>query len=269
MISFIFPSDPFELKKCEEDYIEEYNELKSRGYKVHLINVDDIGKVMPVIEEEQQFVYRGWMLKSEGYEALDKALNGQLLINTQQYIASHHLPQWYDSIKQLTIESIITNEENVKTDFLQLGWTQAFIKDYVKSLKTGKGSIVDGVDDIERAIKDMKQYRGYIEGGIVLREVKQLDERSEKRFFIINNEIYSNEQTIEPAIYDLLEEVVSKHDAIFYSVDVVKDKNDKLYLIEIGDGQVSGLVDWNTNKFIDALVKISPQKINNRKNIYK
>jgi hypothetical protein len=42
----------------------------------------------------------------------------------------------------------------------------------------------------------------------------------------------------------------------FFSVDVVKTKNAKDRIVEIGDGQVSDYVGWNLNRFVDVLQQL-------------
>jgi hypothetical protein len=45
-----------------------------------------------------------------------------------------------------------------------LGWNEFFVKDYVKSLKTSRGSIVRDPSDICAVVAEMEQFRGEIEG---------------------------------------------------------------------------------------------------------
>lgn len=114
-------------------------------------------------------IYKGWMLNSEQYEfAILVYFKENLIVKPQNYLNSHHSVYWYDVLKEFHDQSFYTTENNAKEDYKKLNLEKSFIKDYVKSLKTGKGSIVDSVEDIDRAIKEMKQYKGYIEGGIVL-----------------------------------------------------------------------------------------------------
>lgn len=262
MIGLLLPCSPMDKKQPDYGYEDEYEKYKALGYLVYLINIEDLdnSKIYPQLDENIKLIYRGWMLSEENYQKLEKATNNQLLINSKQYLYSHHLPNWYNEIADLTISSFITNEKDVLNDFNILDWKQAFIKDYVKSLKTGKGSIVYNIEDIQRALQDMKQYKGFIEGGIVLREVIDLQPHTETRFFIFNGAVYSNEQiennTLEQEKLNIAKEVAKKHDALFFSVDIAQDNTGKLWVIEIGDGQVSDYVGWDLNKFANIFQNI-------------
>lgn len=246
MTAIVFPSDCFSNKKVEESFVEEFNAFKKAGYNIYLINLDDY-KVFPKLEDDN-LIYRGWMLTEEQYKKLNEILNGKLLINVNEYLKSHYFPGWYYSIENFTVKSIISNKENAVNDFEKSSWDKAFIKDYVKSLKSGKGSIVDSSEDLKRALYDMNKYRGFIEGGVVLREVKSFDEKTENRFFVLNGEVFSKSKNDEMLIF--AKEVAKNHNALFFSLDIAKLDNGEFLVIEIGDGQVSEAKDWNIEDFV-------------------
>lgn len=259
MVGFVFPSDFMNTKKPDEFYESEYRSFKEAGYPVYLVNIDDFdgSKLFPTLGDDQ-LIYRGWMMDEEKYEKLNQKVNGQLLVNTSDYLKSHHLPGWYEAIKEFSIDSVITTEDKAADAFKSLGWDKAFIKDYVKSLKTGKGSIVDSAEDVERALEDILKFKGFVEKGIVFRKVVELEQESETRFFVLNGKVFCN--SINEEMQDVVEQVAQKHDALFYSVDVVKDKQGKLLVIEIGDGQVSDTVGWDMDKFVDIFKGFKNQR---------
>jgi hypothetical protein len=260
MISFIFPSDFLNNKIVDSAYKEEYSAFIKNGFNVYLINIDDLdnSKINPALNINDVLIYRGWMLSKENYIKLYNKTNHQLKINPEEYIYSHHLPNWYNEIKELTIESYITTEENMKIKFLETGWSNAFVKDYVKSLKTGKGSVVDSEKDLSRAIEDIKKYKGFVEGGIILRKVMNFKNETEKRFFVLNGKVYSNEENEE--MFKLAEKTIEKHNAFFYSVDIIRDELNKCHIIEIGDGQVSDMVGWDIENFTNIFKNIKLSK---------
>jgi hypothetical protein len=249
MLGFLFPSDFMNNKKPDEFYEEEYKLFKDAGYPVYLVNTDDLdgSKVYPTLGDHE-LIYRGWMLSEEQYTKMYKKLHQQLLVNPENYLKSHHLPGWYESIKKFTIESVITTEEDAVKTFKSLGWEQAFMKDYVKSLKTGKGSIVDSPEDVERALEDIRKFKGFVEKGVVFRKVKEFMPDSETRFFVLNGKVYG--PSIDEDLYYMAEKASHKHDALFYSIDVAKNKDGELFVVEIGDGQVSDTVGWNLENFV-------------------
>lgn len=268
--NFIYPSNPFDSKKVDETFEEEYNAVKIY-FSPLLIDVDQLNeaksfqKILNVEDfKDTQYIYRGWMLTPENYQLLESGLQGQLKVSTQEYLSHHYLPNWYDKIDIFTPKSIITTEDNAVNDFNKSGWSQAFVKDYVKSLKTGKGSIVDSSADLARAFKDMKHYRGFIEGGIILREVHDFNPETELRFFVIDSKLQSPVESISENQLNLLVSVINLFPgSFFYSIDLIKDKSGKDWLVEIGDGQVSDCVGWDVDKFAKALSVVN--KTNNFK----
>jgi len=258
MLGFVFPSDFINNKKPDEFYEKEYNLFKSAGYPVYLINIDELqhAKVYPSLGDDE-LIYRGWMLSEEQYTQMYKKLDRQMLVRPCDYLKSHHLPGWYENIKKFTIESVITTEQDAATTFTELGWDKAFMKDYVKSLKTGKGSIVDSAEDVERALADIRQFKGFIEKGIVFRKVKDIEPDSETRFFVLNGKIFSPVDNED--MYYIADKVSHKHDALFYTIDIARNSVGELFVVEIGDGQVSDTVGWNIENFVEMFKGFNPE----------
>lgn len=257
----LYPSSPLNKQQVDECFEKEYYACQKIGLMVGLIDIENISKIQltPSLLSSSRIVYRGWMLDDSKYQLLENRFGTQLLTSKYNYFMSHFLPNWYEDIKYLTIPSIITDENEVYEKFDQFEG-KAFLKDYVKSLKTGKGSIVDSKEDISRAIHDMKSYKGNIEGGIVLRKVVELIPESETRYFVIRNVVYSpiiNDPSCSK--YQLANKVVKQLESknlTFYSIDIALQNNAIPVVIEIGDGQVSDYVNWNVENFASILVHI-------------
>ena len=98
----------------------------------------------------ETLMYRGWMLTAEEYAKLESMVaqaGARMRTTTQQYLNAHHIPNWYPLLKEFTAETVVfTNEQLATVDIVaelqKLAWHQFFLKDYVKSLKTGDGSLV-------------------------------------------------------------------------------------------------------------------------------
>ncbi len=259
MIAFILPSNPMNKKEPDYGYEDEFNKLKENNFKVYLINVDDLESSKPFpLYENEQLIYRGWMLSEEKYEIMNQKVNGNLITNTKDYLYSHHIVGWYNEIKENTFETYFATIENAKEVLKKTQWSKAFVKDFVKSIKTGKGSIIDSEEDIDRIQEDMLKYKGFIEGGIVFRKVEEFDKNSETRFFILNNKIFSPKE-VSSEMFNLVNEISKKHSAFFYSVDIIK-QDDNYKVIEIGDGQVSDMVGWDIDNFIDIFKSLENKK---------
>lgn len=251
--TFIYPCDSFNSKVVEPTFEKEYNAIKNNLNTV-LVNTDELKSYYSQIQEPA--IYRGWMLKESEYRALEKSCNGFLKVSTETYLSSHHLPNWYNNLTEFTPQSIITTENNAKEAFENSGWNQAFIKDYVKSLKTGKGSIVTSSDDVARAINDMHKYRGFVEGGIVLREVHNFIPETEQRLFVVNGKLNAPNETNKD-VYEMALQIMEKNsDKFFYSMDFIQDTKGKIWLVEIGDGQVSDCVGWNPEDFAQIFLPL-------------
>jgi hypothetical protein len=123
-----------------------------------------------------------------------------------------------------------------------------FVKDYVKSLTTERGSIASNKKEVSDIIYLIKYYRGSIEGGISLRKVESFIEDSEVRYFVLNGNIYSP----NGKFHKITENINNIHKEAFFSLDVIVDENGKEWIVEIGDGQVSDLKgkNWKIDDFL-------------------
>lgn len=256
-IGFVYPCDCMKRWKVDEMWALEADAFRGAGYPVFLVNVDELGQapvLRPAPPEGLALVYRGWMLDAAAYAALEEAAGGKLWVGREEYLASHHLPNWIGEIGDLTFETAVATEAEAPEVFVRLGWGKAFVKDYVKSLKTGKGSVVDSPQDLVRAISDMKAYRGFVEGGIVLRRVCAVE--SETRFFVVDGEVYAPPGACKESL-GLAREAASRRKSKFFSVDVARAEGGKLVVVEVGDGQVSDAVGWSAESFAGIFSNLS------------
>jgi hypothetical protein len=134
-----------------------------------------------------------------------------------------------------------------------LAWESFFVKDYVKSLKTSVGSRITDPELITRVVDEMKQFRGEIEGGICVRRVEDFITESERRYSVLNGILHSGQSLDEiPAVVlECARRIPSK----FFSVDVVQRRDGIIRVVEIGDGQVSDLVGWSVDAFVEMWLR--------------
>ena len=139
-------------------------------------------------------VYRGWMLKAKEYEQLVTAINAagaETITSPAAYLATHHLPNWYPLVKEFTPATYVFAESaDLPAKLSELGWNAFFVKDYVKSLKTARGSIIHDPRELPALLQEMRNFRGEIEGGICIRQVESLIARSERRCFVIDGRAF-------------------------------------------------------------------------------
>jgi hypothetical protein len=129
----------------------------------------------------------------------------------------------------------------------EINWPTYFLKDYVKSLKTAPGPIVQSAEDAPRHVAAMIEYRGEIEGGLSVRRVERFLPDSETRYFVLRGKPYAPGGQHPPnVVFQCAERIASP----FYSVDVAIRDDGVERVVEIGDGQVSDLVGWTTGAFV-------------------
>lgn len=177
-------------------------------------------------------------------------VGGKPLIDLPTYLSCHHLPNWYKLISDLTPQTqIFPADADLKAELDTLGWESFFVKDYVKSLKTGSGSLLQSTDGLDDLVHNMEKYRGQIEGGFCIREVEEFDLDSEERFFVINGKPFSSDTS--QVVPNIVKQVTSRIQSPFYSIDVVRRSDGVDRIVEIGDGQVSDLVGWTAERFVE------------------
>lgn len=255
----LFPCNPLSEKEADGPFNDEYLRLKEMGIECSLFDYDtlpfDEFRPKPRLSEGDVVLYRGWMLNPNTYKNLSNLVNrsgGEMLTNTNNFIKSHHLPGWYDTVVEFTPETIfVENEEEVVSEAEKSGWGKFFVKDFVKSNYSERGSIANSPLEVQEIIGLIREHRGDIEGGISLRKVEELLDDTEVRYFVFNGKPYGPNDVI-PSI---VTEIAARHTAPFYSVDVVERADGELRLIEIGDGQVSDRKSWSTETFCDVLAE--------------
>lgn len=173
-----------------------------------------------------------------------------MVVSLDSYRAAHHLPLWYPLVEQFTAETLVL-EEN--TDFVAAlrgtDWPGYFVKDYVKSLSTGAGSLVQAPEEIARVVSQLKKYRGEVEGGVCVRRREEYVPNSERRYFVAGNRAWSFSGDVPAAVTACVSLIPSP----FFSVDTALRTDGALRIIEIGDGQVSDRKEWFAEKLVEVL----------------
>ncbi|WP_347276450.1 ATP-grasp domain-containing protein [Chroococcidiopsis sp [FACHB-1243]] len=72
---------------------------------------------------------------------------------------------------------------------------------------------------------------------------------SERRYFVINSRAFvaNSDEKIPTIVEECAKRIISK----FFSVDVVERSDGVKRIVEIGDGQVSDLVGWTSERFAE------------------
>jgi hypothetical protein len=109
-----------------------------------------------------------------------------VLTSLTEYLATHYLINWYPLITDFTPETkFYSVDDDLENQLNRLGWDGFFIKDYVKSLKTSVGSIINQPSQIKTVVAEMQKFRGTIEGGICVRRIEDFIRETERRYFVL------------------------------------------------------------------------------------
>lgn len=253
----LYPDDPLNQRRPEGLFAAEYDLARARGFDVSIFSFEDFDRgrfsPKPQLAEGEAVIYRGWMLKLDGYERLMKEVSGssaRMVVSLENYRNTHHLPSWYPLIKDLTAETLVF-EEN--TDFVTAlrdrKWSGYFVKDYAKSLNTGTGSLVETPDEIARVVAQIKKYRGEVEGGVCIRRREEYESGSERRYFIAKGRAFSSSGDIPDVVAKCASLVASP----FFTIDTALRKDGVWRIVEVGDGQVSDRKEWSAERLVEVL----------------
>jgi len=257
MMRLLYPSDPFAPREVDAAYADEFAAASARGLACSLFSIeslaDGVFQPRPGLAAGDVIVYRGWMMTGAEYQRLADAVaraGAAMLTAPANYLRCHQLPGWYASCADVTPRTELCRAD---ADFdavvTTLGWTAYFVKDYVKSLTTSRGSVARSADEIREIVALIEKYRGRIEGGICLREFEAFAVETEERYFAYRGQCYAREGDA-PA---LVHQIAARIDAPFFSIDMARRNDGQWRLVEIGDGQVSDRKQWPVERFVDML----------------
>jgi hypothetical protein len=262
-VRFLFPSDYFNTKKADESFEDQVVGLQNVGFKTSVISLDALSsgasRISPPPDSREKVVYRGWMITPEDYFRLSSVIenaDAEVFTSHHEYLATHYIPNWYPLIHDLTPETrFFSIDDDLEGGLRELGWHKFFIKDYVKSLKTSVGSIIEEPSAIRTVVSEMQKFRGSIEGGLCVRRVEDFIIETERRYFIVDGKPFAALSGEE--IPEIVEECAKRINSQFFSVDVVDCRDGGKRIVEIGDGQVSDLVGWSAERFAELWVAYS------------
>lgn len=232
-------------------------------------------------------IYRGWMLTPNQYLMLYNDLlskNFKLINTVEEYQNCHYLPDSLRFIENRTPKTVFEkfDDDNSIDNLLEkskiFGQNPVVLKDYVKSEKHDWETacfVADAsdTDKLKQSINNLVELRGYqLNEGIVVREFISLNDLTihsksgmplteEYRLFFFYKKLLGIYDYWEEGEYKFskpdtteFEEIAQCVESNFFSMDIARQKNGELLIIELGDGQVAGLPDkTNRNEFYKQL----------------
>lgn len=254
----LYPSDPLSRRAPDAAYAEEHAAAEAAGLACALLSSEDFdaGRVVarPALPDGGRVLYRGWMLRVPVYAALEegvRAAGAGMVTTSADYERCHHLPGWLGRCREFTAETVVVADPaDLPGVLAELSWPAYFVKDFVKSLTTTRGSIARSADEVLEVADLLAKYRGSLEGGVCLRAVEEYVAGSEERYFAVGQRVFGRAGADPP---DMVREVAERLDAPFASIDVAMRSDGTLRLVEVGDGQVSEKKRWDLPSFIRVL----------------
>ncbi|ULL13801.1 hypothetical protein DVH26_04680 [Paenibacillus sp. H1-7] len=258
-------------------------------------NLTKAVKRIPTFETPETFIYRGWMLNPRDYEQLYDALQQKnaLLINSpSQYRNGHYFPYSYDAIQEVTPQSIwleigeLSKGVDILFEKMRIFANKpALVKDYVKSRKHEweEACYIPDASDKQRVqvvVQNFIDRQGSeLNEGIVIREFIQLEQltkhpksgmplSNEYRLFFLNHKLIQCAEYWDEADYqqsitglDSFIKLAEGIESRFFTMDIAKTASGSWTVIEIGDGQVSGLPSHaDTEQFYKSILDYGVNK---------
>jgi hypothetical protein len=274
-MKILFCEDTINHNVVDEAFSHEYENAKNNGFDVILYNFDDKSSNRIIVNNEKEpVIYRGWMINPVDYKILyyDLLSKNYILINDPiQYRNCHFLP---DSLKYIgnytpkTIFQKIENESSISTLVEKVkifSGKSVIIKDYVKSEKHywDTAFFVENSNDtikLTETINNLIELKeNDLNEGIVIREYIELNNLTkhsksgmplseEYRLFFYKNKLLCIFNYWKEGNYNInksdtkhFEEIAETVESNFFTMDIARKKDGNFIIIELGDGQVSGV----------------------------
>lgn len=269
MVDLIFfPSSYFNVSKVDEDLQAEYDAVKATGlFDVILFGYDkwfeeDQLVIKDIPQVERIAVYRGYMMNPEKYERFYQRLlenNIRLITTPEEYELMHIFPNVYELLKEDTAKiEIYPLHTQINVVSIKHTMGRFMVKDYVKSVKGTEFPKYFDKDitqeEFDQWMEVFYKYRGdLLTGGICIKEYLNLkhygDHTNENRVFYVNNKIATITRNSGQSINALLppQQLLEKYSHLesgYYTVDYAELEDGSWKIIEAGDGQVSGLAEY-------------------------
>jgi hypothetical protein len=278
-MTILFPCDPLSPRQVESDFAPEFEAAQKAGFETALLDFDALTRegnlrraLRFVSSDSASLIYRGWMLKAVDYESLYSTLReqDQELINSPlHYKTCHEIPEWLSLFEGLTpqtrwLESEAMNDDAICVLLREFQSGPLIVKDFVKSRKHDWHEacfIPDAAQETAalRVIQRFIELQGEtLNGSLVLRRFVPLEiigehPRSkmplgrEWRIFVAGAEVFSIPYwgQVENEAPDLapFQSAMAQIPSNFWTMDLARTQKGDWVVLELGDGQVSGLPD--------------------------
>ncbi|MFJ5046446.1 ATP-grasp domain-containing protein [Streptomyces sp. NPDC088719] len=268
---FLFCGDPLRPSRPDPQFADEVAAARATGGRIALLDHDALlagdaaGAVARVARDSGPYWYRGWMIPSDRYAELEAALGVRgcaLLTGAAAYRRAHELPGWYEEFAGLTPRSVWCatapeapppTADELAALAAPLGPGPGIVKDFVKSRKHEwhEACYVPELADAARlaaVVGRFVELQGtFLSGGLVLRSFEPFVAGGEARVWWVDGAallVTAHPDTPgavsvpEPA---LPREAVGRLGPRWVTTDLALREDGVWRVVEVGDGQVSGL----------------------------
>ncbi|MFF3032530.1 ATP-grasp domain-containing protein [Streptomyces rubiginosohelvolus] len=268
---FLFCADPLRASRPDPQFAEDVVAARAAGGRIALLDHDALlagdtaGAVARVARGSGPYWYRGWMIPSVRYAELETALGARgctLLTDAAGYRRAHELPGWYEEFDGLTPRSVWCptvpgtpppSAEELAGLTAPLGPGPGIVKDFVKSRKHEwhEACYVPELGDrkqLASVVGRFVELQGdFLAGGLVLRAFEPFVAGGEARVWWVDGEAVL--VTAHPDTPDRhpVPELPSVREAVgrlglrWVTTDLALREDGVWRVVEVGDGQVSGL----------------------------
>ncbi|MCI2171703.1 ATP-grasp domain-containing protein [Schleiferilactobacillus perolens] len=278
--SFLFPADPLNPRKPDLDYQHEY-QIVAKTNPVYLVQLEPLitdGRILlnrPLISDSH-IIYRGWMIRPTVYRHLETFVrdnNCRLVTTTEAYEATHLLPSWSNHANTLKAKWTTDLSDTSLIQTLSHFEGPVTIKDFVKSRKYEWKSafFIPDARDTTAALKVIhtfiKRQGADLIGGVVIRQFVDLKETGthlrenvpffeeyrvfywQQRPFTVIDYWGHNTEGLGEKDQSFIKVQAQNIASPFFTIDFARRTDGRLIIMEIGDGQVSGLQGLSPEQF--------------------
>ncbi|MFF8967237.1 ATP-grasp domain-containing protein [Streptomyces globisporus] len=268
---FLFCADPLKASRPDPQFAEDVAAARAAGGRIALLDHDALlagdaaGAVARVARDSGPYWYRGWMVPSGRYGELETALGTRgctLLTDAVGYRRAHEIPGWYEEFDGLTPRSVWCatvpgapppSAEELAGLAAPLGPGPGIVKDFVKSRKHEwhEACYVPELADrkqLASVVDRFVELQGdFLAGGLVLRAFEPFVAGGEARVWWVDGEavlVTAHPDTPDrlpvPEL-DSVREAVGRLGLRWVTTDLALREDGVWRVVEVGDGQVSGL----------------------------
>lgn len=270
--TILFPGDYFSLNAPNDNFAQELDAvIATDGLEAALFNYDEFieGERLvlnkPVNRLPKLLIYRGWMMKPEQYERFHEELvelGFDPLVSPQCYERMHCFPNAAEMFDEQTPAFLafpeVDGEVRIGAEIVNQKFDRFMVKDYVKSVKNTDFPIYIETpvtqEELDSYIGDFIRRRGALfTGGIILKEFVDLKRyegaTNEWRHFVFlrGARLGLNRNSCQPCTTpEPPDSYVSTRNIVivpFYTIDYAELEDGTWTILEVGDGQVSGLAE--------------------------